>query len=274
MISHRAPTFLSATLGLLLLAFASPHPVAEETPTEKGRRIAEEARDSGDGFGSLASQGEMILRDRSGGTSTRRFRSSALEGAHSDQGKTLLVFEFPPDIAGTGLLTHSKVGTDDSQWIFLPALKRVKRISSGNQTGSFVGSEFSYEDMRAPVLEDYNYLWSRDEACPGAEEINCWVIERKPKDPDSGYSRIVTWIGQEEYRHWQSEFFDRKGAELKTLSVGDYKRYKGRFWRAGRMEMVNHQNGKSTELIWTLHEFGVPLDDADFTTRALELVRP
>ena len=270
----RAFTLLSATLGVLLLAQVGPARAAAESPEAKGRRIAEETRDSGDGFGSVASKGEMILRDRSGGASTRRFRSQALEGAHSDQGKSLLVFEFPPDIAGTGLLTHSKVGTDDNQWIFLPALKRVKRISSGNQSGSFVGSEFSYEDMRTPVFEDYTYLWLRDEACPNAPEVQCWVIERRPKDPDSGYSKIVNWIGQAEYRLWQAEYYDRKGARLKTLDLSEYREYEGRFWRAGRMEMVNHLNGKSTDLLWSGFDFGVPLDDNDFTTRALQRVRP
>ena len=272
--SYRASAFLSLALAVLILAFAGPAAAQEESAEAKGRRIAEEARDSGDGYGSVTSRGEMILRDRSGGASARRFRSQALEGAHSDQGKSLLIFEFPPDIAGTGLLTHSKVGTDDNQWIFLPALKRVKRISSGNQTGSFVGSEFSYEDMRTPVLEDYSYLWLKDEACPNAPEIACWVIERKPKDPDSGYSRIVNWIGQEEYRLWRAEYYDRKGARLKTLDLGDYRQHEGRFWRAGRMEMVNHPNGKSTELLWAGFDFGVPMDDDDFTTGALERVRP
>jgi hypothetical protein len=268
-------TFLRAFIVLLGAALLTGQAAAQdETAAEKGRRIAEETRDSGDGFGSVRSEGEMILRDRSGGASERRFRNLGLEGAHSDQGKTLLIFEYPPDIAGTALLTHSQVGRDDDQWIFLPALKRVKRISSSNKSGSFVGSEFSYEDMRAPVLEDYDYLWLRDESCPNAPEIQCWVIERKPDDPDSGYTRIINWIGQDEYRVWQSEFYDRKNAKLKTLNVSDYQQYEGRFWRAGWMEMVNHQNGKSTELRWTSFDFGVPLDDTDFTTRALERVRP
>ena len=259
-------------LGLACLAL--PAAAQEETAAEKGRRIAEEMRESGDGYGTVRSEGEMVLRDRAGSESHRRFRSLALEGAHSDQGKTLLIFEYPPDIAGTALLTHSQSGRDDDQWIFLPALKRVKRISSSNQSGSFVGSEFSYEDMRAPVLEDFGYLWLRDESCPNAGDVQCWVVERTPKDPDSGYSRVVTWIGQAEYRIWQTEFYDRKNSKLKTLTLTDYTQYEDRFWRAGRMEMVNHQNGKSTDLVWDKFDFGVSLDDSNFTTRALERVRP
>ena len=215
----------------------------------------------------------MTLRNRQGDESVRYFRGQNLE-VDGDGDKSISIFDRPADIKGTAVLTHThKTGPDD-QWLFLPALKRVKRISSANKSGSFVGSEFSYEDMRAPVLEDYSYLWLRDESCPNAPEIQCWVVERMPKDPDSGYRRIVTWIGMEEYRVWQTEFFDRKGAHLKTLSLSDYAEYKDRFWRARRMEMVNHQNGKSTDLVWSAFDFGVPLNDSDFTTRALERVRP
>ncbi len=270
----RNAALLALLLGACTLSWTAPGSAQDETPQEKGRRIAEEARDRGDGFGSTRSAGEMILRDRSGGESTRRFRSLALEGAHSDQGKSLLIFEFPPDIAGTGLLTHSQTTRDDDQWIFLPALKRVKRITASNQSGSFVGSEFSFEDMRTPVLDNYSYTWLRDEACPAMPELRCWVVERVPHDSDSGYSRIINWIGQDEYRLWQTEYYDRKNQNLKTLSLSGFTLHEERFWRAGRMEMDNHQNGKSTTLNWSGFEFGVALDENDFTTRALERVRP
>ena len=110
----------------------------------------------------------MILRNAQGEESIRKFNSKTLE-VDGDGDKSIFIFEHPRDVEGTAVLTFThKVGPDD-QWLYLPALKRVKRISSDNKSGSFVGSEFAYEDLSSQEIEKYTYKWVEDVVCPGFE---------------------------------------------------------------------------------------------------------
>ncbi len=260
-----------ATL-LSLAVFGTVAPVSAEGPAEKGLRIMEEARRHHSGFHSNTATGRMVLRDRRGRESVREFRARTLE-VEGDGDKSMIVFERPRDIARTALLTFAhRVGEDD-QWLFLPALKRVKRISSTGRSSPFLASEFTYEDMVGHEVEKYTYLWLRYELCPRGDEIVCHVIEQYPKDEDSGYSREIVWLDLSEYRLHRIEFFDRKGAHLKTLAVTDHRRYEDRFWRSTEMTMSNHQNGRSTVMSWRDFDFSVRLSSSDFTRRALERIR-
>lgn len=264
----RFPIALPAAAVLLAVA----GPAAAETPEEKGLRIAREASLRDEGFGDYTAVGTMVLRNSRGQESVREFRSRTLE-VPEDGDKNLVVFDWPGDIEGTALLTYAHKVGDDDQWLYLPALKRVKRISAGNRSGSFVGSEFAYEDMIPLEVEKYTYKWLRDEPCPGTEQLECYVYERYPTDKGSGYSRQVVWRDKAEYRAFKIDYYDRKESHLKTLVADDHEQYQSRYWRPGEMVMVNHQNGKSTVLNWREYNFGTGLRDQDFTKRALERTR-
>jgi outer membrane lipoprotein-sorting protein len=253
-------------LATLCIAVA---PAAAETAAEKGVRIARAADAKDDGFRDTIVLGKMILRNRRGQESARDFRSLTFEVA-GDGDKSVIVFDRPRDIHKTALLTHAHKNRDDDQWLYLPALKRVKRISSSNRSGSFVGSEFSYEDMSRQTVEKYTYRWLREEPCPGATDLTCHVNERKPTDQKSGFVRQVVWLDTAEYRAYKVDYYDRKLSLLKTMTARDYQRYEGRYWRPRRIHMSNHQTGKSTTLIWRNFRFGVGLTDLDFTKRALQ----
>jgi len=160
-----------------------------------------------------------------------------------------------------------KEGSDD-QWLYLPALKRVKRIASNNKSGPFVGSEFAYEDISSQEVEKYTYKFIRDETIEGADYF---VIERYPVDPKSGYTRQVTWIDKAEYRTHKVDY--RKDALLKTLTYHAYQQYLNQYWRADEMRMVNHQTGKSTLLAWRGYEFQTGQSDRDFDQNALKRAR-
>lgn len=259
-------------LAAAVLAAAAPPPAAAETPEEKGLRIAQEGVRSDEGFGDSEVAMTMVLRNRHGEESVRRFRTRTLELV-DDGDKTLSVFDEPADVKGTALLTHSHKAGDDDQWLYLPALKRVKRIASSNRSGSFVGSEFSYEDLSSQEVEKYTYRWLRDEPCPGAEDFACWVVERFPADENSGYTRQVSWIDRDAWRPWRIEFYDRKDSHLKTLVFGDYRLYLDRHWRAHSLSMANLQTGKSTDLAFDEFVFGQGLGDRDFDRRALSRAR-
>jgi len=152
----------------------------------------------------------------------------------------------------------------------LPALKRVKRISSVNKSGPFVGSEFAFEDFTALELNKYTYKFLREEACG---EFACDVIERHPRYEFSGYTRLVTWIDQEVFQIRKVAFYDRRGDLLKTLTLENYQIYDGKFWRAHTLAMVNHQTGKSTDLNYGDYTFGAGLDDNDFVKGVLKRLR-
>ncbi len=237
-----------------------------ETPEERGYAIAAEAERRDDGFGDSVAEMVMTLKNRNGQESVRRMRMRTLEVA-GDGDKSMSVFDNPADVSGTAFLSFSHKVGDDDQWLYLPALKRVKRISSSNRSGSFMGSEFSYEDTASMELERYTYRYVGDSVYDG---MDCFVNEMYPVSRNSGYTRLVAWVDKSEYRTQKIEYYDRKGAHLKTLTFGDYELFLGRYWRPHTLVMVNHQNGKSTTLEWKGYRFGNGLDDADFDRNALK----
>ena len=133
-----------------------------------------------------------------------------------------------------------------------------------------MGSEFSYEDLGTPEVEKYKYRHLKDEACG---ELECSVVENVPVEKGSGYTRQVVWRDKDELRIWKIEYFDRKNAHLKTLTLGEYRRYLDRYWRASEMTMENHLTGKSTIMSWSDFAFRAKLSDRDFSQSSLKRIR-
>lgn len=243
---------------------------AADQEEEKGLQIARDARKQDEGFGNFAAGMSMVLRNKKGQESLREVRVKVLE-AENDGNMSLFVFDQPRDAQGTALLIHGHKDRPDDQWLYLPALKRVKRISSSNRSGSFMGSEFTYEDMTVQEVEKFTYRYLRDEPC--GDGLDCVVTERVPVEKGSVYRRQVVWRDKAELRVWKVEYFDRKDAHLKTLTLGEYQQYLESYWRAGKMVMVNHLTGKSTDLVWTDYQFRTDIDKRDFTRTGLRRVR-
>ncbi len=256
-------------LYLVIAFIIIPVVALAETPEEKGLAIAREADRRDTGFGDFTADMTMVLKNRHGDESRRILRINTLE-VEGDGDKGLSIFDNPRDVKGTAFLnfTH-KTGPDD-QWLYLPALKRVKRISAANKSGSFMGSEYAYEDISSQEVEKFTYKYLRDETCEGQE---CFVLELYPVDKKSGYTREVVWMDKAEYRVWKTDFYDRKASLLKTLTFKGYKQYLDKYWRAGEMFMKNHQTGKSTLLVWENYKFRTGLTDSDFTKNALKRAR-
>ena len=262
---------LAVVAGLAaVLALVLPFDGAKAS-NEKGLAIATEVDNRDKGWDDVSVEGEMVLKNKAGNESVRKFRSTILEAANTAEGdRSIITFSQPRDVRGTALLTHSKIEPeDDSQWIFLPAVKRVKRISSSNRTGKFVSSEFSYEDLGSEEVADNDHIWIEDTACAHDASLTCAAVESRPKNKKSGYSRRVSFIDLEEYRVHQIDFYNRRGDLEKTLNFEDYKQYEGQFWRAHVMIMKNHQTGKSTKLSWGEYSFRQGLTDRDFTPQGL-----
>ena len=257
------------TFALAIIMSLTAGSLAATTPEERGLEIAREADLRDTGYGDFVADVSMVLRNRHGQESTRALRSRTLE-VDQDGDKSMIIFDSPSDVKGTTFLTFSHSEGDDDQWLYLPALKRVKRISSSNKSGPFVGSEFAYEDISSQEVEEYTYRLVREEKL-GSQ--NTFVVEYDPVHPKSGYSRLLVWIDTIEYRTLKIEFFDRKNELFKTLKYDGYEKYLDRFWRPTEMKMVNHQNGKETDILWSNYEFKTGLADSDFNKASLARAR-
>jgi len=240
-----------------------------QSSEEKGLEIAKNIKARDLGWGDSQSEMIMTLRNKKGQEVVRNMRSKTLEVA-DDGDKGLTIFDTPADVRGTAFLSFSHISESDDQWIFLPALKRVKRIASRNKSGPFLGSEFAFEDLSSFEVEKNTYNYLRDEELDGME---VYVSEMRPIDKYSGYSRMVAWIDKEHYRVHKVDYYDKRDTLLKTLTVTDYKLYKDKYWRADKQFMVNHKTGKSTDIEIKNLVFGVGLSDADFNENRLQRAR-
>lgn len=256
-------------LSLCFICIVVATMASAETADEKGLAIAVEADLRDQGWIDSMVELQMILRNAKGNESKRQLRLRSLE-VPEDGDKSLTIFDTPRDIKGTGLLTFSHKQGDDDQWLNLPALNRVKRIASKNKSGPFVGSEFAFEDLSSQEVEKYTYQWLRDENYEGQA---AYVIERRPIDRNSGYTRQEVWIDKEHYRLLKVDYYDRKQSLLKTLKSSGFKLYLDKIWRPEKMSMYNHQTRKSTDLLWREYRFNTGLTDNDFTRNSLQRAR-
>lgn len=262
--------FFGAILLVALGALAAV-PAFATTPEEKGFEIAARSDRSDRGFGDSDVELTMVLRNAAGQESNRSLRIATLEIADESVGdKSFVLFSTPRDIQGTVLLSHAKILDPDDQWLYLPALKRVKRISSTNKSGPFVGSEFAFEDLTAIELNKFDYRYLRDEICG---ELQCEVVERIPRYENSGYTKQISWIDTTNFQIRKIEFYDRRGDLLKVLELDDYREYGDGYWRAHRLVMTNLQTNKSTDLIYGDYNFGTGLTDKDFVKGRLSRLR-
>lgn len=270
--SKRGPLLALACALIVTGPALAQDPIARgDTPeSQKGYDIALRSDRSDEGFGDSRVTARMVLTNRAGQETVRNFSFSTLEKEDDTVGdKSLVVFESPRDVEGTALLSHAKILDPDDQWLFLPALKRVKRISSSNKSGSFVGSEFAFEDFTITELNKYTYKYIGEEELDG---LTTDVTERFPRYENSGYTKQKSWTDQDIFQARKVEFYDRKDALLKTLYLSDYREYDG-IWRAHTLKMVNAQTGKETVLAYDDFEFKTGLDSNDFEQGILTRLR-
>ncbi len=257
------------TLAFTLASHSTFALAPQEQAVKKGLAISVEVKQRDIGWTDSTADMLMVLRNEHGQESVREIKIKSLE-QENEGDKSLTIFNKPRDVKGTAFLSFSHpVGADD-QWLYLPALKRVKRISSRNKSGPFMGSEFSFEDLSSFEVEKYSYKYLGDETIAG---MDSFMVEQYPLDENSGYTRRVVWVDKEHYLIQKIAFYDRKDSLLKTLSYVNYQHYLDKYWRADIMKMVNHQNGKTTELKWQNYAFKTGLKDSDFNRNSLKRVR-
>jgi len=205
-------------------------------------------------------------RIRQTSMASKLFRNSNTE-------KRIIRFLSPADVKGTGILIFDYDDRNDGMWIYMPALRKTRRIVSTEKSKSFMGSEFSNADMSAPNMEDFRYSMLAVEAVGG---VPCWKIEVIPVSGDimdeMGFDRKTVWIGQEDYVLRKAEYFDEDEELVKVMHASDIRLLDpaGKKYMATRMEMENIQNGRKSVLVMDKIAFSPSLADQYFTVDYLE----
>lgn len=194
--------------------------------------------------------------------SVRKLRFAGLEGADRKD-KTRVTFTYPPDMKGSALLTHEHGQQDDDQWLYLPEVKRIKRIASSNQSGSFMGSEFAYEDLVVRQIDKYTFKYLGDETIEGKD---CFVIERIPRSKNSGYSRVVRWLMKDNLQELRSAYYDRKGDLLKERQMEGHHLVDS-FWRVRKITVTNVQTNKKSVLTFDNVKLKLNLPPREFSVQ-------
>lgn len=262
---------LSAAVATGSQYLAASEPEREQAASEydRGLEIARKHKQRNGGWQDSQSDIVMIIRSANGKERQRRISVKSLE-VIGDGDKSLMVFNEPGDVAGTAFLSYSHVDQPDDQWIYLPALKRVKRIASKNKSGAFMGSEFSYEDMNSFEVEKYDFRYLGDDTVNGRATFR---LEMVPTDKYSGYSKTEAWLDQDTLRFEKIAFYDRKGSLLKELTLGGYTLYEDTYWRPTQSVMQNRQTGKVTEMLTDNIRLRSGLSEDDFSQNSLKRAR-
>lgn len=266
----RAPRWLPISAALLLAPlWAGPAAGGEEL---SAREIMQRVQDRDDGDNATLDM-EMLLIDKAGKTRRRQLRSLS-----KDRGKDtyqLMFFLSPPDVKDTGFLTYDYDSDekDDDQWLYLPALRKTKRIAGGDKSGSFMGSDFNYSDMTERDLDSYDYTLMKEGEVDGAK---VWQIESVPRTrkeiEETGYKRSILMIRQDSFVLVRAVRWLEKGSKLRYFDVKKLEKIDG-IWVATEIHMTTKKNRKTLhKTILRNHnvKFGQPLEFENFTLRALE----
>jgi outer membrane lipoprotein-sorting protein len=250
---------------ILLVVVLNVPPVKADGQVHKALQLATEAKQRDSGWNDMRSKVVMTLTDSSGRQRVRELLIKSKEIPH-DGDKSLFVFKMPRDIKGSAFLSFSHIKEADEQWLYLPALARIKRIASANKSGSFMGSEFAYEDLSSFEVDKYKYHYIGHELCSGGI---CHLLEQIPTYKNSGYQRRVVWQDDSHSRIWKIDYYDHNNKLLKTLKCDEFSQYLGKYWRPKVLSMENHQTGKSTTLAYEEYQLDIGLRDTDFHKNAL-----
>ena len=216
----------------------------------------------------------MRLHDRQGRVRERQLRMEGLRGTEQGQraDRLLITFLFPGDIKGTGFLVLEHPGADDERFLYLPALGRVRRIAGEEKQDSFVGSDFTYEDMGGRDLADYHYTLVEQAANwtgPDGRTWPAWRLESKAKDANAAYPRVVSTVLKETFVVTAAQNFNRRNEVVKRFEVKKLEQVSG-IWTALELVMENLRDKTKTELSVTKAHYNLGLKENDFSRRVLE----
>lgn len=217
----------------------------------------------------VSTRSKMVIRAKDGSTTERLLDQYSKDGPKGT--RTVIVFQQPATVAGTRFLTMENTGGADDRWIFLPGLAKVRRVAASEGSGSFMGTDFSYDDIssasRNSDLDTHSLL--REEDFSGTV---CYVIQSVPKDSSYQYSKMVSWIAKDSKISMKIELYDKKGTLVKTVEMAGVKDVQGRLTPTVT-KMTTHAAGTSSTINMEIIKYDDPIPEKVFTTEYLETGR-
>jgi hypothetical protein len=194
---------------------------------------------------------------------------------------TLTRFHSPAEVRNEGILILENPSGKNDVLLYLPNFKKTRRVESQQQSGSFMGSVFSYSDIATPHTEDYRYKTLKQEKCPGTEHaaLTCQVIEALPANEDvrerTGYNRSVVWVRTDNFMAVKGEYTNLDGELFKRLVANDIRMVdpKEKKWLAHRLSIENLKTGDFTKLDFSQVKVNGGISDSVFTQQNLQKVR-
>jgi len=256
---RRALWLISLAVMLSFPARPSVHAADMDGPT-----LAAKVFNRDDGKDSYAHI-KMLLIDKRGNKRLRKMISATKD--FGKLSKSLIIFQSPESIKGTGFLTWEKENEDDDQFLYLPALRRVRRIVANQKDSQFVNTDYTYEDMQKRKVEKDNHKILKSEKHEG---YDCWVLESVPKDPEtSQYGKVVSWVVKDMYLPVKTEFYDKRGRLEKVQIAKEIKKIDN-IYSVLESEMKSLKRDHRTLMKTDDIKYNTGIPDRIFTRRYLE----
>jgi hypothetical protein len=269
--------FLNTWAGDEVSLQAGQSPPQGATPEARGAWVARQVEDRDTGRDARIAM-RMRLSDRRGRVSERALTLTSLRGGPGrpvDGDRTLIRFTYPNDIEGTGFLVWEHPDAGDERFLYLPSLGRTRRIAGSEAQESFVGSDFTYEDIGGREFDDYSYALLPDGGQPPvwrAADGSAHAVYRlasTSRDPNARYPRVVSLVRRDNFVVVGAEIYNRRGAVQKTFTASAVEQVDG-YWTALEMTMTDDVQGTRTDLVLERVDYDIGLSLAAFTRRELE----
>jgi hypothetical protein len=262
-------SLLSKRFLAVAAALALNIPVSAQ---EDGKQIMQKSQDAMTLAGS-ESVAKLVISDGKGNQRVRKFTSASKTDASQSVTKMIMKFLEPADVKGTAILTFDYDKKNDDMWLYMPALRKTRRIVSSEKSKNFMGSEFTNADITKPAIEEYTYKVLGSEALDG---IDCWKLEILPATKaiadDYGYSKKIGWVAKTDFVTRKTEFYDPEGKLLKVMITAKVQLLdeKAKKYQPVDIRMENKQNGRSSMFVMEKVVFNPNIKDEYFTTDYLE----
>lgn len=236
---------------------------------QTGRDIAQKVRDRADGD-TRQSEIEMKLINKRGSVRERKLVSYSIDvGTGKKDRKSIMFFLYPGDVKGTGFLTwdYDKISKEDDKWLYLPAMKKTRRISGTSaKKDYFMGSDFTYDDMGNRNVDEDTHVLLGEEVI---DKYKCWKLESTPKDKHEIYAKKISWVRQDCHIPVKVEYYDKMGKLHRKLILSEIEKIDG-FWIAKKMHMTNVQTEHQTIIEIKNPKYNQPLNEEKFSVTTLE----
>jgi len=217
----------------------------------------------------ISTRSRMVIQSKSGSTTERLIDQYSKDGPKG--ARSVIVFQQPASVAGTRFLTMANPGGADDRWIYLPEIGRVRRVASSEGGGSFMGTDFSYDDISAASrsVDNDTHAFLREETSGG---VPCYVIQSVPKDSSFQYSKMVQWIAKDTSIIMKIELYDKRNTIVKTAEMSGIQNIQGKL-TVTVTKMTTHAAGTSTTITNEIVKYNDPIPEPVFTVEFLETGR-